>query len=51
MKRSARFSFTMPSELAKKAGTWLMKCRSPSVSLAQCRRSLEVRTGKRTHIV
>ena len=36
MKRTPRFSSTMPSEAAKKARMWLMKCRSSSVRFSQC---------------
>lgn len=35
MKRCPRFSRTMPSEAAKKARMWLMKCRSSSFSVSQ----------------
>ena len=36
MKRTPRFSRTIPSEAAKKARTWEMKCFSSSVRLSQC---------------
>eukprot|EP00983_Pelagomonas_calceolata_P077772 1154013-Pelagomonas_calceolata.AAC.2 len=39
MKRPARFSLTMPSEAAKKARTWLIKCFSSALRLSQCRMS------------
>jgi len=36
MKRSARFSFTMPSDAAKKARMCETKCRSSPFSFSQC---------------
>ena len=36
MKRTPRFSRTMPSDAAKKARMWEMKCFSSSVRFSQC---------------
>ena len=45
MKRTPRFSRTMPSEAAKKARTCLMKCFSSLLSLFQCTMSSERSTS------
>jgi len=45
MKRTPRFSRTMPSDAAKKARMCLMKCFSSSLSLVQCTKSSERSTS------
>ncbi|KAI5341413.1 hypothetical protein L3X38_020687 [Prunus dulcis] len=45
MNLPARFSKTMPSEAAKKASTWVMKCFSPGVRVSQWRRSWQRSTS------